>query len=318
MILGIYAMFVFIKGQLMSDRVLLLVAALTSLTWGLTGIFIRLLPPISPMLVASARLFIALLIVLPIIILLKNRQHGLAIVYKQPRAYVLASLLVAYYLLATVAFQLAPVAEVALLLSTPPLFVLALRSIYGKKPAIREVAGALLALAGMLVVMLPKITVSGQLSMQQVLGDIAAITAALMTALYAFAYKVLAEQGKAPEASGVALLTFAVGSVVLAAIFACNASPADFEPIDLRALYLFIGLGVLSTAIPTFGFALASKRLPAIITATISLFIPLFAGLFAFLILGESLSLNFLLGSLLVIGGVILIIRQTSIPPLKT
>ena len=64
----------------MSDRVLLLVAALTSLTWGLTGIFIRLLPPVSPMLVASARLFIALLIVLPIILLLKNRQHGLAIV----------------------------------------------------------------------------------------------------------------------------------------------------------------------------------------------------------------------------------------------
>ncbi|WP_340678837.1 DMT family transporter [Paraglaciecola sp.] len=297
----------------MSDKLLLLVAASTSLTWGLTGIFIRLLPPISPMLVAAGRLFIALLVVLPIILLLRNRQHGLAIVYKRPIAYLLASLLVAYYLLATIAFQLAPVAEVALLLSTPPLFVLGLRCWYGTKPAMREVAGALLALAGMLVIMLPKITVSGQLSTQQVLGDIAAITAALMTALYAFAYKILAEQGKAPEASGVALLTFAVGSFVLAAIFACNASPADFEPINMRALYLFIGLGVLSTAIPTFGFALASKRLPAIITTSISLFIPLFAGLFAYLILGESLSLNFLLGSLLVIGGVILIIRQTNI-----
>ena len=296
----------------MSDKVLLLVADLTSISWGLTGIFVRLLPPISPMLVAAGRLFIALLVTLPIILLLQNRQYGLAIVCKRPIAYALAALLVAYYLLATVAFQLAPVAEVALLLSTPPLFVLALRWLYGHKPAMLEVAGALLALAGMLIIMLPKIVQSGQLSLAQIIGDIAAIAAASTTALYAFAYKQLTEQGKAPEASGVALLTFTLGSFILALIFAVNATPADFVLLDVRAVYLFIGLGVLSTAIPTFGFAVASKRLPAIITASISLFIPLFAGLFAYLLLTEQLNLNFLLGSLMVIVGVIMIIRRAN------
>jgi drug/metabolite transporter (DMT)-like permease len=294
----------------MSDKLLLLVAATTSLTWGLTGIFVRLLPPISPLLVAAGRLFIALLFVLPIILLIQNRQHSLAIVCKRPIAYLLASLLVAYYALATVSFQLAPVAEVALLLSTPPLFVLALRWIFGQKPALFELIGALLALGGMVIIMLPKLALGGHLSMQQVIGDLTAIGAALMTALYAFSFKLLSEQGRAPEASGVALLTFALGSVVLTLMAAVSTSAANFALLDARAVYLFIGLGVICTAIPTFGFALASKRLPAIITASISLFIPLFAGIFAYLLLAEGFSPNFLLGSLLVIGGVIMIIRQ--------
>lgn len=294
----------------MSDKLLLLVAATTSLTWGLTGIFVRMLPPISPLLVASGRLFIALLFVLPIILLMQNRQHGLVIVCKRPIAYLLASLLVAYYALATVAFQLAPVAEVALLLSTPPLFVLALRCLFGQKPALLELIGALLALGGMVIIMLPKLALGGHLSMQQITGDLSAIGAALMTALYAFSFKLLSEQGRAPEASGVALLTFALGSLVLALMAAVSANPTDLELLDTKAMYLFIGLGVICTAIPTFGFALASKRLPAIITASISLFIPLFAGIFAYLLLAESLSSNFVFGSLLVIGGVIMIIRQ--------
>ncbi|KXI29880.1 DMT family transporter [Paraglaciecola hydrolytica] len=297
----------------MSDKLLLVVAALTSLTWGLTGIFIRLLPPVSPVLVASLRLFVALLVTLPFIFLLQNRQHGFALVCKRPIAYVLALLLVAYYLLATIAFQVAPVAEVALLLSTAPLFVLALRWMYGTKPAVVEVVGALLALSGMIVIMSPQIINSGHLSWQQVLGDIAAIMAAIMTALYAFWFKKLAEQGKAPEASGVALLTFAMGSIILALLVATTGKMGDFSELDSRSWYLFIALGVLSTAIPTFGFALASKRLPAIITACISLFIPVFAGIFAFLILGEYLNLHFLLGSLLVISGVILIVRQAHV-----
>jgi len=301
----------------MSDKVLFLVAALTSLSWGLTGIFVRLLPPISPILIAAGRLFIALLVVLPIILLLQNRQYGLAIVYRRPIAYLLASFLVAYYALATVAFQLAPVAEVALLLSTPPLFVLALRCLFGQKPALFELSGALLALGGMVIIMLPKLALGGHLSIQQIIGDLTALGAALMTALYAFVFKQLSEKGKAPEASGVALLTFTLGSVVLTLMVAASTNAANFALLDARAVYLFIGLGVICTAIPTFGFALASKRLPAIITASISLFIPLFAGIFAYLLLAEKLSTNFYLGSLLVIAGVIMIIRQNNTNSIK-
>ena len=73
---------------------------------------------------------------------------------------------------------------------------------------------------------------------------------------------------------------------------------------------LLLGLGVVSTAIPTVGFSLVSRRLPAIVTATISLLVPVFGGLSAFLVLGERLSPNFLVGCVPVLGGVAMIVRR--------
>jgi drug/metabolite transporter (DMT)-like permease len=89
---------------------------------GLTGIFVRLLPSLSPLTVTAGRLFVALTVVLPILGLFRESRQSFKSAMGRPIAYVLALLLAGYYLLATAAFQMAPVAEVALLLSTPPLF----------------------------------------------------------------------------------------------------------------------------------------------------------------------------------------------------
>lgn len=296
----------------MTDKLILAVALLTSLTWGLTGIFIRLLPSVSPMLIASSRLFIAFVVALPVLLFWQKRQPAIALAYKTPRAYLLAALLVAYYWLATTAFQLAPVAEVALLLSTPPLFVLALRKLAGHKPTLLELCGALVALTGMLIILLPKLFAPAVWTLQQVSGDLAALAAAVMTALYAFFYKTLADQAKAPHAIGVSALTFAIGAMLLALCATNETSVKQFALLSQRDVYLFIGLGVISTALPTLGFALASKRLPAVVTASISLFIPLFAGVFGVLILQEPLTPGFLFGAVLVISGVIMMIRHTT------
>lgn len=301
----------------MSDRLLLGLAGLTSLTWGLTGIFVRLLPSVSPVAVASTRLLIAFVVALPMLLLFKTHQRSIAMACKTPVAYLLAILLVAYYLLATTAFQLAPVAEVALLLSTPPLFVLALRCVWGQKPALIELCGALVALVGMVIILLPKILHTAAWSLQQISGDLAALAAALMTALYAFFYKTLTEQAKAPNAIGVSLLTFALGGMMLGLVMTNPDNIQAYAQLNYRDLGLFMGLGIVSTALPTLGFALASKRLPAVITASISLLIPLFAGLAGFLILEEQLTPGFLLGSMLVIAGVILIIRQAGLASLN-
>ena len=82
-------------------------------------------------------------------------RRALGVVAKQASAYALASLLVGYYLLATAAFQLAPVAEVAVLLSTSPVFVLSIRRLRGEPVRRRQAAGALLALSGIAIVVAP-------------------------------------------------------------------------------------------------------------------------------------------------------------------
>lgn len=311
----------------MTDRKALAVAALTSLTWGLTGIFVRLLPGIPPLAITAGRLTIALLAVLPVFLLFGNARAGSGGGFKlgltadfrsalrRPVAYALASLLVGYYLLATAAFQLAPVAEVALLISTPPLFILAFRALRGEMPALGETVGALLALGGTILILAPNPSGTGQPLPGHLYGSAMALGAAALSALYAYAYRNLSEHGRAPETGAVTVLTFAIGSPILLATASLFSTAAMPSLSGAGTVAVFLGLGIVSTAIPTLGFSIASRRLPAILTTTISLFVPLFAGLFAFLVLGERLSPNFAAGCLPILAGVALIVRQNRTRP---
>ena len=66
------------------------------------------------------------------------------------------------------------------------------------------------------------------------------------------------------------------------------------------------------TSFSSFAFAFASERLPSVVTATISLLIPLFAGGFAFLVLGEKVPSTAIPGSWLVVAGIVMILRQNN------
>lgn len=294
-----------------SEKKALWLAALTSLTWGLTGIFVRLLPSIPPLTVTAGRLVIAFALVLPLLLGFQRTRYAFRRALGYPASYVLALLLVGYYLLATAAFQMAPVAEVALLLSTPPLFVLAIRAMRGEPSSRAEIIGALLAVGGIILILFPKMSFTGNQAMQHVVGHLIALCAAFLTAVYAYLYRILAGQGRVPEASSVSLLTFVLGSMGLAAIVILTPAPSGLSLLGSHDLLILLGLGIISTAIPTVGFAMVSKHLPAIITATISLFIPLFSGVFAYLILGEQLPVIFLAGCGLVLWGVFMIIRNS-------
>lgn len=292
------------------ERNALLAAGLTSLMWGLTGVFVRLLPTLSPLTATAGRLLIALVVAVPVLVLHRGSRQSFKSVLARPIAYVFALLLAAYYLLATAAFQLAPVAEVALLLSTTPLFVLAFRSVLGDIPRRTEIGGALLAMTGIAIILAPKIFFAGGMPIHHLAGSALAMCAAGVTAFYAYMYRMLSARGVAPETMGVSLLTFATGGIVLSLMAGIAPAPSGWDTLDSAELLVFVGLGVFSTAIPTIGFAFAAKRLPAVATAAISLFIPLFAGLSAFLILGEKFTPMFIPGGILVLGGVAMVLRQ--------
>ena len=298
-----------------------MMALMTSLTWGLTGIFVRLLPSVSPLVITAFRMAIALLSVLPVAAYgstgVTGGTGGLASALRRPAAYVLASFMVGYYLLATSAFQRAPVAEVGLLISTQPLFVLAIRSlgslpVFGsansERPSMREAGGALLAIGGMVIILGPGMSDAGPLTERHLIGSTMALGAAALSATYAWLYRRMAEQGSAPGTNAVSLLTFALGSAILFA--ALVAMPSSLPAPSLENIGVLLGLGVVSTAIPTIGFSLVSRRLPAIVTATISLLVPVFGGLSAYLVLGEHLSPSFLVGCVPVLGGVAMIVRR--------
>lgn len=285
-------------------------AALSSLTWGLTGVFIKLLPAIPPVSVTAGRLLVAFLAVLPAIIVSASLRSGFVLATRTPVAYLLAAQMAAYYLVATAAFQLAPVAEVALLVSTQPLFVLLFRRFSGESPHTREVSGALLATAGIVVILLPQLGLQAQRSVGHLLGDLLAIGASMLSAGFATVYGHLSRRGASPDSTGVTLLSFLMGAVLTGAWVVLVGGGNISTLISRDAWPMLLGLGIVSTAVPTLGYALASKQLPAIMASTISLLIPVSSGLFAYLLLGETLSLWFLAGGLMVLAGVMMIIRR--------
>jgi drug/metabolite transporter (DMT)-like permease len=138
------------------DPVGLACAAATALTWGLVGPLVRAIPALTPVELVAGRLAFGLAALLPALAARRARAD-LAEAARAPAAWALAALLGAYYLLAVAAFRLAPVADVALLLATAPLCALALRRLGGAPAAARERGGALVALAGVALTLVPSL-----------------------------------------------------------------------------------------------------------------------------------------------------------------
>jgi drug/metabolite transporter (DMT)-like permease len=116
--------------------------------------------------------------------------------------------------------------------------------------------------------------------------------------------------GIAPEPTSLTFLTFLLGAAVLIGIAGPFPITVSLEKLSGRSLLSLLGLGVLCTAIPSLGFAFVSKRLPPTITAATLLLIPLFAGIFAHVFLGEKLSSMIIPGGSLVLAGIVMVLRQ--------
>src|SRR6266852_5107545 len=81
------------------ERRAVLAAGLTAVMWGLTGILVLLLPPVSPLAVTAGGLVAALIVALPFVVISNAKRSSLKEALKRPVGYVLASLLTGYYLL---------------------------------------------------------------------------------------------------------------------------------------------------------------------------------------------------------------------------
>lgn len=295
----------------LSKEKCLFIAACTSLAWGATGVFIRFLPALSPFSIAAGRLLFAFLFLLPTFLFSSRVRHSFIEVITEPIAYFLALLMIGYYLLATTAFQLSSVAELALLLSITPIYVMMFSFISGKKPCFLEVLGGGVAISGLVIVLQPNAMLMVN-SSNQLFGNILAMIAAALVGLYSFIYRSLSQKKSSPDSIGVSALTFFLGSIVLL-IFTLNERDyGNLSSLDGKQILVLVMLGVFSTSFPSIGFAIVSRELPPLISACVSLMIPLFASAMAFVILTEVPSLWFIPGGTLVLVGVGIILRYQS------
>lgn len=277
------------------------------------GVLVRLIPDLTPLELVAGRLLFALAAAVPVLVLPAMRAQ-LAHAAGQRASWTLAALLGSYYLLAVNAFRLAPVADVALLLATAPLCGLALRRLRGAATLAAERSGALLALLGVALTLVPSLqaAVAGthDAAGQRLAGDALAMAAAGASAAYTLRFRAAQLDGSAPSPFGVAVLTFALGATVLALrAAAARTAVVPLTRLDAPGLRLLATFGIVSTLVPTLAFAVAARRLPPAVSSSTLLLVPVVSAVAAAVALGERPSVWLAPGGALVAAGLLRTVR---------
>jgi drug/metabolite transporter (DMT)-like permease len=278
-----------------SNRLDLAAALIAPLTWGLTGTLVHLLRDMPSMAVVVGRLLTA---AAALTIVLTMRGWSIARIRLSWPAVMMA----AYYVLATEAFARAPVVEVTLLIGIAPVIALGIERLRGRRVPRQQLVGVVLALTALVGFLAP----NARHGESKLVGDLLALGAAIASAAYATRLRSLADSGRAPDPYSVVASACLVGAIAGALLMSADGSWRDsmMTPRDLRVLIL---LGIVSTAIPTVAYSFAAARLPAVLTTSLGLSTPLFAALFAGLVIREWPALSALPPALLVLVGLVLV-----------
>ena len=278
---------------------------LSAATWSLAGVWIQLLPGVPVSTVVMGRLALSLLLIGPIA---WWKRHTLGPM--SGAAWALALLMVGYYGLAVAGFRLTTVAQGTLFLNVSPLFAVAWALVRGQAVRPGEKWGTGLALVGVAVILLPGLVGGGAEGRAQVMGNALALTAAGGMAAYSIAFGHLKAAGRPPDPLLVTALTFGIGAVAMAALVGVRGADVALAGLDgTPAWGALAGLGLVTTAIPTVAYSIASARLPPILTTTVRLLTPAFGALAAWLVLGEVPTVWLIPGGALVLGGLLLSVR---------
>jgi drug/metabolite transporter, DME family len=289
-------------------------AALTFLTWGMVGIWVRLLH-IPAMFIVGVRMTIAFLGLLPFVLLNRERREHLPRTLRMPAAWILAGAMIAYYALAVAAFQYGTVAEVALFVGISPAFILVTRVARRQPISRRETIGAIIAIAGVIVVLGPKLSFNSPDTKLRILGDFLALASASMSALYAGTFRAIHESGKeAPDPICVAVMACGSGGLLLTASMSALHSGLWQRAQEPHTAAILLVLGVVSTAVPSVTYAIASRKLPAILSTTSQLMIPVVSTIAAAFILHELPPVWVYIGGSLILYGIIHMFRQDAPP----
>lgn len=202
---------------------------------------------------------------------------------------------------------LTSVANAVLLANLAPIFVtLAVWLLWRKKPALKFLAGLAAALAGVIMM------VGGDFSHSDgraLLGD----SLGVVTAMFYAAYQLTVTRLRGTVSTA---LIMAVSSVVTAGFLLPMAwlSEEVFLPITATGWVKVLGLALISQVMGQSLIAYAMAHLPATLSSVGLLLQPVMAGLFAWILLGESLGAIAITGGVLVLIGIRIATQATSRP----
>jgi drug/metabolite transporter, DME family len=278
---------------------------LAVLGWGLTGTFIKLLPQFSTVEILAIRLVVSFVALVPILLIRRSLYSQLNILIRKPIVLLLSSLMVFYYLFAVRAFQLAPVSDVVLVVGLSPLLGVASKVAARQPLKPLEAIGAVTAFSGLVLFVLPKLQAQTSDVSIYLTGLLFALLSAIITLSYASLFKHHAKSQPLLSPLLVAFMTFAIGSSLILPLVAFSSPQSFISEFNTDTIAIALGLGVLSTVVPTLCYSYAAKHLSPILTTALNLMTPIFAAAIAAILLNEYLSLVSLIGAGLILIGIL-------------
>lgn len=281
-------------------------AVLLIVTWSMPGVFIRLLGGLPDAEILAWRVSIAFAVLAPAVLIVPRWRTAFYDAVRHPASLGISAFMFGYFALAVMTYRHLPVAIGALIISTSPVWVLILRTLFEKRPTSRELCGLASALIGVAMCILPRLANGGEWPGSPLLGAAIALGAAICSAGFVYSRSRTRHSARAVPAPVAAAVTCAFGLPVLLwlAVFGDGLGAAAF---DARGWMLLIGLGAFSTALPTLAYSIASSRLSSLVTAMLNLLVPLASGIAAAIILREFPSAWAIPGGVLVLIGIWLV-----------
>jgi drug/metabolite transporter (DMT)-like permease len=275
-------------------------ALLSSFGWSMTGIWVRHIPTVTAAQLTAARLIIAGVLSLVALALLRKRILRLSTV-KSPVTWILGGLLGLYYLLAVSAFQGAPVGQIALIISASPLFAIGFDYWCGATVRRTDFFGVCLALVGLGIALSESYSKMRSPNYHWV-AYLYALGASFTTSAFAFVSHEAESRKIGAKGAEIVIVTTLLGFLLL------PVGDGLGNYCSLSNVIPMIGLSLISTAIPSFSFSYATKRLAPVLTTTVRLSTPIMATFFAWLFLNEAPSWLFFIGATICLAGIAVVI----------
>tara|TARA_B100000029_G_scaffold107204_1_gene98104 strand:- start:53 stop:946 length:894 start_codon:yes stop_codon:yes gene_type:complete len=260
--------------------------------WGASFLFIKIAAPaVGPVSLVAIRLFIASLILVPIFIRIKHlknfKDHLFPLIFLGIFNASVPFLLFSYSALSINA------GTMSVLNGTSPLFAFII-SIVWLKLAFNwtQLVGILIGITGLLIFV-------GFESLE--FSTFPLFLCLLGAFLYAFCSNYIYKLEHL-DPTYVACMTLLIGTILFSPIviidetFSLNQTP--------RVLWSIFLLGFLCTGLAYIGFVILLKRIGPVRASTVLLIVPLSGMLWAYIFLGERITLSMLIGCLLILGGV--------------
>lgn len=189
----------------------------------------------------------------------------------------------------------------ALFYATTPIMVLILSSFLLKeRPTFLKIAGVLLGFLGVLLVLFDK---GIHLSPDSLKGDLLLLAAVFTWALYTIQAKRLLVRYSALEVTAYALI---LGSVLFLPVGVPGAIRQDYSLITRTGIASLLYLAVMTSVVAYLVWSWGLSKLEASKVAVVSNLQPILAALLSWMILGETITLRFMVGAAVVLFGVFL------------